>query len=316
MKAPLPSPEPLPAISIIIPHLNQPELLAKCLARLQEQSFDMSRAEIIVVDNGSRTPPEAVTGAHPNVVLIHEPVPGPGPTRNRGVAAARAPILAFTDSDCLPDRDWVATILARFESDPALEILGGDMRIFVAVPGRPTPAEAYEMVYAFHQREHITRRQFSVTANLAMRRAVWDAVGEFGGIDIAEDVEWGQRATRLGHRTVYAADVVVHHPARRTMAQLHALWDRQLSQHYRMRGTGLAGQLRWALSVPAMAGSPIIEIPRILRSDRLSGLRERGLAFAGLAGIRLFRARRMVQVLFDREARSASMNWNRKEFQD
>ena len=60
----------------------------------------MGRAEVIVVDNGSRVLPEAVVAAYPAVRLVAEPTPGPGPARNRGAALARAPLLVFADADC------------------------------------------------------------------------------------------------------------------------------------------------------------------------------------------------------------------------
>ena len=183
---------------MVIAHLNQPELLGRCLAALEVQSFDMARAEIIVVDNGSRVLPEAVVGRFPGVTLAQEPVPGPGPARNRGVALARAPLLAFTDADCLPDPGWLSAIHARFAADPGLEILGGEVEIFPETPGDITAAEAFQMLYAYRQELYITRQNFSVTANMVIRRAVFAAVGPFAGLEMAEDVDWGRRATALG----------------------------------------------------------------------------------------------------------------------
>ena len=61
----------------MIPHLNQPDLLGSCLEALQRQDFDMSRVEIIVVDNGSRCLPDGVTKRFANVTLIEEAVPDP-----------------------------------------------------------------------------------------------------------------------------------------------------------------------------------------------------------------------------------------------
>ena len=43
----------LPTVSVIVPHLNQPEALAACLASLDAQTLDGGRFEIFVVDNGS-----------------------------------------------------------------------------------------------------------------------------------------------------------------------------------------------------------------------------------------------------------------------
>lgn len=300
-----------PEISVIVPHLNQPELLAEFLRSLYAQDFDMGRAEVIVVDNGSRTLPCAVVAEYPEVALTEEAIPGPGPARNRGVALARARLLAFTDADCRVARDWLPAILARFKADPDLAILGGDIRIFAADPARPNLAEAYECVYAFPQRDYIARQGFSVTANLATRRAVFDAVGPFAGIEIAEDTDWGQRAARLGYRTLYAPEVVVHHPARRSMAELYAKWDRNVGHHFKAFAGGPAGRVKWTLKAFALMASPLAEIPRLAATDRLTGPRDRARAFRALGALRFYRARRMLAVMLHHGTRTAATQWNR-----
>ena len=300
-----------PAISVVIPHLNDAERLGRCLAALAAQDADMTRAEIIVVDNGSREPPAGLVAGFRGARLVGERTPGPGPARNRGAALAAAPILAFTDSDCIPEPGWVAAILARFAAEPATGIIGGDVRVFAADPGRPTPAEAYDLIYAFRQRTHIARRRFSVTANLAVRREVFAAVGPFGGLEVSEDLDWGQRAAALGHATRFAPEMVVRHPARRDMAALRAQWDRHTSHFYATRAATARGRLKWALTIPVMAASPLAEIPRILASDKVAGPRARWQVFRGLAGLRLHRARRMLEALQGGRARTASREWNR-----
>ena len=179
--------------------------------------------------------------------LAEEAQPGPGPARNRGVAWRARRLVACTDADCRVARDWLPTILARFAADPALEVLGGDIRMLTEVPGDPTPAEAFECLYAYNQRDYIERQGFSVTANLAFRRAAFDRVGPFAGIEVAEDMDWGHRATAMGVRTRYAPDMVVYHPARRSMAELFAKWDRNVSHHFHAQAKGAAGRAKWVL---------------------------------------------------------------------
>jgi len=299
-------------ISVIVPHLNQPGLLRGLLASLFAQGLEPERFEVIVVDNGSRVLPRAEIAAFPGVRLAEEPVPGPGPARNRGAGLARGPLLAFTDSDCTAAPGWLDAILARFAADPDLAVLGGDIRMTVARPGDPSPAEAFECVYAYDQRDYIERLGFSVTANLAMRQAVFAAVGPFGGIDVAEDTDWCARARAQGFAVRYAPEMLVLHPARRSMAELRAKWDRIIGHRYAARRPGAAGGARWALTALATALSVPAELPRILSTDRLDSPRARARALRGLAAIRLYRTRRMLATLVSPAARGGNLQWNRE----
>ena len=47
-------------ISVIIPHLNQPDALEACLSSLEAQTLARDQFEIIVVDNGSHALPVEV----------------------------------------------------------------------------------------------------------------------------------------------------------------------------------------------------------------------------------------------------------------
>jgi GT2 family glycosyltransferase len=304
---------PAPEISVVIPHLNQPEQLAGCLAALaaQQPAGLRDRAEIIVVDNGSCRPPEEVVARFPGVRLLREPAPGPGPARNRGVRGSRAPVIAFLDADCVAAPDWLARIGARFAAEPEAAILGGDIRTFVPAQGPLNTAEAFDLVYGFRQERQIARRGFAATANLAVRRRVFDETGPFADIDVAEDMDWGLRAARLGHRTRYAAEVVVHHPARRSLGELRRQWDRHISHAYLMQPWVRGDRLRWMLRAGLIAVSPLAEMPRILGSHRLTTTRDRLLAIIGLVRIRLYRARRMLAALLDPRLRTANRHWNR-----
>ena len=310
----IPSATPLPrlpalTISVVIPHLNQPEALALCLASLA--AGRRRPDEIFVVDNGSTLLPEVVCAAHPLVVLLQEPVPGPGPARNRGIAAARGEILAFIDADCLADPGWLAEAEVAL-ADPAATILGGDVRIALADPGRLTMLEAYESIYAYRMDRYIAREGFTGTGNLVVRRAVLAAVGPFAGLAVAEDRDWGRRATAMGYKIRYVPGMRAYHPARQRLTELFRKWDRQCAHDYADARTRAGGRLRFALKTLAMPLSPLAEVPRILGSDRLSGLRARLLAFAALLRIRLYRAGVMARLLVAGGEERLAGAWNRR----
>ncbi len=297
-----------PPISVVIPHLNQPAFLARCLASLA--AGQRRPDEVFVVDNGSRELPVAVCADHPGVTLLAEPIPGPGPARNRGIAAASGDILAFIDSDCLADPGWLAAAEAAM-ADPAATILGGDVRIACADPACLTAIEAYESVYAYRMDRYIAREGFTGTGNLVVRREVLAAVGPFAGIGVAEDRDWGQRATALGFVIRYVPDMKVYHPARASFAELARKWDRQTAHDY-VKARGASGRLRFALKALAMAPSPLVELPRLLTSDRIHGFRSRALAFGALTRIRAYRAGLMLRLLAGADPDTLSGRWNRE----
>ena len=70
--------------SVVIPHLNQPDFLDRCLASLADGSRRPD--EVIVVDNGSDALPQAICDAW-GALLLTEADPGPGPARNCGERA-------------------------------------------------------------------------------------------------------------------------------------------------------------------------------------------------------------------------------------
>ena len=283
-------------------------MLARCLASLAtgRQVPD----EVIVVDNGSRELPEAICATYPLVRLLSEPVPGPGPARNTGVAAAAGEILAFIDADCFADPNWIAAIHEAF-ADPSADILGGDVRIAYEDPMRLTLLEAYESIYAYRMDIYIRRDGFTGTGNLAVRRKVMEAVGPFGDLGIAEDLDWGRRATAAGFDLHYIPAMRVYHPARRNFGELKLKWDRQLAHFFVDTRKHRLGRLRWGLRTAAVAASPLGEIPKILFSDRISGTRARLLAFLGVIRIRLYRARVMVWLLAGGDPGRLFERWNR-----
>jgi len=297
-------------ISVVIPHLNQPQMLARCLASLAAGRRPPD--EIIVVDNGSAEPPEAICAAFPAVKLLSEVTPGPGPARNLGVAAAQGTILAFIDADCIADPGWLAAAEAAL-ADSTAEILGGDVRIDLADTARLTMLEAYESIYAYRMDLYITRQGYTGTGNLIVRRPVFDSVGPFGGLDVAEDRDWGQRATASGHALRYIAAMRVYHPARANFAGLYAKWDRHSAHEYQAACVRPGGRLRFAIKAMAMALSPLAELPKIASSDRVSGLRSRVLAFVALARIRAYRSRLMVWLVTGGDAAVLAGRWNREK---
>ncbi|SFT11186.1 Glycosyl transferase family 2 [Sulfitobacter marinus] len=296
-------------ITVVIPHLNQRLGLFRCLEALD--AGHRRADEIIVVDNGSVRPPTEICNQFANVRLLHQPAPGPGLARNMGVENAAGNIIAFIDADCIPSPGWLAAAQDFMKYESA-QIIGGDVRIACENPKSLTMVQAYESIFAYRMDRYISRQGFAGTGNLVMRRGVFDRVGPFAGLKKAEDRDWGQRASRMGYEIHFAPDMRVFHPARPNFAALQAKWDRQIS-HDMGQGTGWQGRLKWTVKALALAVSPVAEIPRIATSKRIKGLGNRAKAFICLAGIRVHRSRRMLQMLTRGDAGCYLSRWNRSD---
>lgn len=291
-----PAPSLPPRVSVIIPHYNMPDALDRCLASVESQAVD-GAIEIIVVDNGSTIAPDGVIAHHPGVRLLSEPTAGPGPARNTGAAAARADILAFIDADCRADAGWLAAAVAAVEAGGQRGVAGGDVRIDFVDPAHLTPIEAYEAVFAYRQKLYIEKQGFSGTGNLAMHRDVFDRVGPFAGIGLAEDRDWGQRATAAGYRIQYVPAMRIFHPARPDYASLQVKWQRHIAHDWATHQAGGRPDWRWWLKAAAMPASVLVDGVRLLLSDRLSGLGNRWRGLAVLARLRLYRGGEMRRVM-------------------
>lgn len=296
-----------PLATVIIPHLNQLDALETCLNCLDEQSLERRSYEVIVVDNGSHTFPDSIIARHPGARLLEEPRPGPGLARNRGAEAALGDTLCFIDSDCRAHSQWLECALEALSSAPPRTVLGGDVRIWRDDATKFTALEAYESVFAYRFKMYIERHGYSGTGNLVMRRADFERIGPFLGMEIAEDVEWGARARSGGLKILYEPRMIVYHPARRTLRELFIKWDRHLQHELNVARAKPLWRVRWLGRAFLLLVSPLIDIGKIVVSDRLQGSLARVKAAAVLIIVRGYRAWRMLTLLVLKRA----VVWNR-----
>ena len=275
--------EMTPEIAIIIPHYNDVARLERCLSALSKN--DLSGCEVLVVDNGSTQSLENMQAQFPDIRFMTEPQKGAAAARNRGVQETSAPQLMFIDADCLPASDWVA--VGRQVAHEA-DLIGGRVEVFDETPPPRSGAEAFEAVFAFDFRHYIEVKGFSGTGNLITRRDVFEDVGPFRG-GVSEDRDWSFRATAKGYRLIYEDKLRVGHPSRQDWSALRVKWRRIMQEMFEQTGGGAASRAKWALKGLAMPLSILMHLPKVLTSDRLSGLGDRLRAASVLIQLRLLR---------------------------
>lgn len=282
----------VPSVSVVIPHYNDLSGLKICHARLLKQAWPRDDFEIIVADNNSACGIEAVRAAAPSATVVPAPVQGAGPARNCGAAAAAGQVLAFIDSDCVPEPEWIAEGVAALQR---FDFIGGQVVTFPREAARPTPIEAYETVFNFNFRYYIEKVGFTGTGNMFVPRHVYDRVGGFRA-GVAEDVDWSFRARALGYRLGYAERAVVGHPARRNWKDLEQRWARMEAEHFLLCQEQRWGRLRFVIKALGMPLSVVPHVGKVFRAQRLPNLRARLGAIIVLARLRLWRARRMISL--------------------
>ena len=206
-----------PFFSIIIPVFRDLERLKSCLARIREVSQPGFDFEVIVVNNDPEIP---VLGLDTNqysysLKEIHEPIPGSYAARNKGITQAKGEILAFTDSDCLPDRDWLKNAWDIFSKDSKKEIgiLTGPVSLFFKYPNTLSDAEVYEKYTGFTT-ESYAKEGHAITANWFSYKSVMEEFGRFNSeLKSNGDSDLSGKIAQ-SYKIEYSSNLIVNHPAR------------------------------------------------------------------------------------------------------
>jgi GT2 family glycosyltransferase len=210
-----------PSCSVVVPTHERPDALRGCLESLAALDYPRGRYEVVVVDDGGRTPLDAVVEPareRLQVELVAQSRGGPAAARNAGVARAGGELIAFTDDDCRPRPDWLCRLAERFRAAPE-EATGGRT---VNALGRNPFSRAAQLVIDVGYRQNNegpdSRRWFT-TNNLAVPAAGFRAVGGFDpSFRTAEDRDFCSRWTAHGLRMSYEPRAVVEHAHDLTLA--------------------------------------------------------------------------------------------------
>jgi glycosyltransferase involved in cell wall biosynthesis len=190
-------------VSIVIPARDAEAMIGRTVAAAVAQELD-GDFEVIVVDDGSADATARVARAAGARIVAHPAPRGPADARNAGVAASGAPLIAFTDADCIPAPGWLQAGVSALEH---ADLVQGRVEPEAGVPVGP-----FDHVIAVREETGLYE-----TANLFVRREWFERVGGFKPfIDPAqghfgEDLVFGWAVRRAGGRSAFAADALVHH---------------------------------------------------------------------------------------------------------
>jgi GT2 family glycosyltransferase len=205
-----------PKVSVVVCSYNGARTLRDCLRSLEKIAYP--DYEVIFVDDGSTDNSQEIVRDFPNVRNIVQPNKGLSVARNVGIQASTGEVVAFTDSDCMADADWLYHLVHTLQSSASFAAVGGPnisppatdwIQATVAVaPGSPSHVLLTDTVA-----EHVPG------CNMAYYK--W-ALEQIGGFDpeyrkAGDDVDVCWRIMERGYQIGFAAAAVVWHYRRFTV---------------------------------------------------------------------------------------------------
>jgi len=242
----------LPQLSVIIPVYNNSSGLRKVLWSLVNQDFDKILYEIIVSDNGSTDKTLDVAkeyaDEYPQLVryVIENKIQSSYAARNKGIIISKGKILVFTDADCIADKDWLKNGFSSM-TQSSVSMVAGRIK-FTYKNSEPNIWEYYDSAEKLNQKSYVNNAGFGATANLFVRKKMFDKYGLFlPELQSGGDYEFGRRLTQLGEVLLYAETSLVYHPARFTFRDKLAKSKRVAKGQKMLERMGLLnhGQLNW-----------------------------------------------------------------------
>lgn len=215
-------------VSVIIPTINQVELVKKCVSSLVATTPSTIPYEIIVVDDGS--PPETQRSLEEilrpfSAKLIIERINrGFSVTVNKGAACSRGSYLCLVNNDVIfPQANWLGLLLTAAEKTKAgvvgARLLYPDGRIQHGGIYYQAAQQRFDHEYRYKPGDFPpaleTRGTLGVTGALMLiDRRLWDKIG---GMDERfflswEDVDFCLRAWKAGWSVVYTGQAFAVHP--------------------------------------------------------------------------------------------------------
>lgn len=198
-------------VSVVIPAYNASRTIEKCLDAISKQSYP-SEYEIIVVDDGSKDNTKELIKRFGKVKYIYKENSGPAAARNVGWKAASGDVIVFTDSDCVPEENWLEEIVKPLDIDKKVVAVGGKYERTLNDDKKLAKLIGEEINLRYNKIGTYTDAHGSYS--LAVYKKVLEKVGgfnEYYRIATAEDWDLCYKITEKGYKIAFCREAKVGH---------------------------------------------------------------------------------------------------------
>jgi len=222
-----PKPDKWPAVSVVIPVLNNLEDIRLCLESLHNIR-DLVH-EVVVIDNGSGTPTEEFLKRQDWIKLLrNETNLGFGRASNQGVEASSGEVVVFLNSDTVVPRAGFFHLVSALISSGSIGATGpvsNNVGYYQRVASTYTSLANLGRFADFWSSLPASNEDVDMLVGfcLAVKRHVLEEVGLFDdrfGPGLFEDTDLCYRIQRGGYRLVVARKAFVHHTGSKTLTQV------------------------------------------------------------------------------------------------
>ncbi len=208
-------------VSIVIPTKNDEEVLDMCLRSIKDLDYPIEDYEVIIVD-GNSTDRTIEIARNYDVKVFYESVGTIGGARNIGVENSNGKYIAFTDADCVVEKNWLKVLVGKLETLDIASIGGANI----------TPDDDYEFAksvgtvlsflsgvgarYGFNSEEEI-EIYHNPTCNVAYNKKIFQEAGGFNKkLITCDDEELDYRLKKKGLKILFTPYTTVLHYRRPT----------------------------------------------------------------------------------------------------
>jgi len=210
-------------ISIIICTYNRVQYINTCLNSLLQQSYDLNKFEIIVINNNSTDNTEIICkqfqNENPNINFIYkkEIKQGLSYARNTGIEVSTTRLIAFIDDDAIAEKDYVENLIDGFKNYPTYSAIGGKVLPIYPNGKEPVWMSNYiqRLVSKVDDGEVFIdfKKKYPVGCNMAFRKEIFSEIGFFNtDLTLRSDDKYiFCKLKNAKMKTIYAPNVIVWH---------------------------------------------------------------------------------------------------------